>query len=81
MWHDVGMATDPLDRLRDAVETKRRAVQAETEAIVEALRPGSGVQQKDVIAITGYSRENIRRIARAHGIGPASKGTKETSDA
>lgn len=67
------MATDPLTRLRAAVDAKRRADDEATAAIVEALRPGSGVQQKDVAAITGYSRENIRRIARAHGIQSARK--------
>lgn len=79
MWHDEFMPTDPLERLRAAVEAKRQTDQEETAAIVEALKPGSGVQQKDVIAITGYSRENIRRIARAHGIQPSR--SREATDA
>jgi hypothetical protein len=35
-------------------------------AIVDAAR--AGVRQRDICAVTGYSREQVRRICRAAGI-------------
>lgn len=36
------------------------------EAISEAAR--NGMRQRDLVAATGYNRESIRRILRAHGV-------------
>ena len=58
------------DRLEAAVKAHQRAqAQAKRvhtallDAIVEAAR--DGVQQKDIVRITGYTRERIRQIVRA----------------
>jgi hypothetical protein len=50
---------------RDAAEDKRLALNA---AIVEAVR--AGTRRKDIVAVTGFGREWIRRICRAAGIEP-----------
>ena len=41
---------------------------ASPEAIVAATH--SGVRQRDIVTITGYSRESVRRILRAASIDP-----------
>ena len=38
------------------------------EAIVRAAR--AGVRQRDIVAVTGYTRESVRRILRAAGVEP-----------
>ncbi|MBO3751549.1 hypothetical protein J5X84_36215 [Streptosporangiaceae bacterium NEAU-GS5] len=65
------MTTHLIEQLRAAVQARQAAEKAELAAIIKALTPGSGIQQKAVVEATGYSREHIRRIARDHGIGPA----------
>jgi hypothetical protein len=70
------MATDPLtpvrtttDALRDAEVALERARSAQHTAIAEAARQNA--KQADLVRITGLSRERIRQICRAAGIGPA----------
>jgi acyl-CoA reductase-like NAD-dependent aldehyde dehydrogenase len=50
---------------RAKVEQKRAELAA---AIVRAAR--AGVRQRDLVAVTGYNRESIRRILRAGGVEP-----------
>ena len=52
--------------LRRIATQRRRLVDQEPAAIVEALK--AGVRQTDVAADIGRTREHIRRIARDHGI-------------
>jgi hypothetical protein len=39
------------------------------DAIVAASK--AGVRQRDIVDVTGYSRESVRRILRAAGVDPA----------
>jgi hypothetical protein len=52
------------DRRADVPVARQRLA----EAIVAATR--AGVRQRDIVTITGYSRESVRRILRAAGIDP-----------
>jgi hypothetical protein len=36
--------------------------------VVDALR--AGMTQREIVELTGYTRETIRQLARAHGIEP-----------
>jgi len=54
----VGSARTQVDRAR--VEL--------AEAIVDAAR--SGMRQVDIVRVSGYTRESVRRILRAGGIEP-----------
>jgi hypothetical protein len=76
MWQNLGMTTAPSRRLTRATAAHRRALQqlevsrAELHAaIVEDL--AAGVSQAALVGATGYTREQLRRIARAGGVGPA----------
>ncbi|MEH0983227.1 hypothetical protein V6U79_12905 [Micromonospora sp. CPCC 205556] len=51
---DREKVTEARDRLADA--------------IVEAAR--DGMRQIDIVRVTGYTRERVRQILRAHGITP-----------
>jgi hypothetical protein len=51
-----------IDARERADGTRRQLV----EAIVSAAR--AGVMQKDIIRLSGYSREGVRRVLRAAGI-------------
>jgi hypothetical protein len=69
IWHTLGMAP-PKPRTIAAHARRQRAKQraeealsALHEAIVDDL--DDGIPQKDLVAITGYTRENIRLIAKA----------------
>lgn len=53
---------------RVAKEALDKARPALAEAIVEAAR--SGTRQTDIVRVTGYTREQVRRICRAAGIEP-----------
>lgn len=46
-----------------------RARERLAEAIVAATR--AGMRQRDIVRITGYGREQVRRIVRAAGIEPS----------
>lgn len=62
---------DPQTRarraLRELAAQRRQAAEAEAEAIVAALR--AGVRQVDIARDLDRSREHIRQVARARGIG------------
>jgi len=64
-----------VTRLEDAAATYRTAKQALDAArpalavaIAEAAR--AGVRQNEIVRVTGYTREQVRRICRAAGIEP-----------
>ena len=52
--------------VRTSYETSREQVGS---AIVDALR--AGVTPTEVVRLSGYTREGVRKIARAAGIEPA----------
>jgi len=67
----VAATNDPEKKLRAALAKRQRAEQAviearaaERAAIVTALDE-DGLKQADVVRITGYTRETIRRLADA----------------
>jgi hypothetical protein len=63
----VGTAQDDAKQLiADARSGVVRARDRLAAAIVAAAR--AGVRQRDIVAVTGYSREQVRRICRAAGI-------------
>ncbi|WFE46298.1 hypothetical protein [Verrucosispora sp. WMMD1129] len=64
-----------MTRLEQAAKAYRRAKEALdkarpelAEAIVEAAR--EGMRQAEIVRVTGYTREQVRRICRAAGIDP-----------
>lgn len=69
----AGMATDPLQRVRDTVAARKRAEAKELDAILAALRDPA-TRQADVVEASGYTREHLRRIARANGIEAPTRG-------
>ena len=67
----MAATNDPEKKLRAALAKRQRAEQAviearaaERAAIVTALDE-DGLKQADVVRITGYTRETIRRLADA----------------
>lgn len=63
---DLVSAVRALKRAEDRAKKAREALHA---AIVVAIRD-DGWKQQDVAEVTGYSREHIRRICDAAGVGP-----------
>jgi hypothetical protein len=66
---DHGMADDVEAALKAATRAFRRAERAATERrneLAAAIRAAdaAGVRQVDIIEITGYAREHVRRILR-----------------
>jgi DNA invertase Pin-like site-specific DNA recombinase len=62
-----------VSRLEEAARAYRRAKEALDKArpelamaIVDAAR--AGTRQADIVRVTGYTREQVRRICRAAGI-------------
>ncbi|WP_406072368.1 hypothetical protein [Micromonospora sp. NBC_01638] len=54
-----------------AAEDREKVTEARdrlADAIVEAAR--AGMRQIDIVRVTGYTRERVRQILRAHGITP-----------
>lgn len=68
---------EAVTRLEQAVEAKKHAEQATRDAfetaVAEALT--AGVKPIKVAAMTGYSRETIRRIARKKDVAPLREPT------
>ena len=62
-----GLRQAERDRIAARAEVEKARL-ALAEAIVQAIR--GGMRQVDVAAVTGYSRERVRQIARAAGIEP-----------
>ncbi|MFG2058635.1 hypothetical protein ACGFI9_31880 [Micromonospora sp. NPDC048930] len=52
----------------DARTNATRARERLAAAIVAAARAGR--RQRDIVAVTGYNRESVRRICRAAGLEP-----------
>jgi hypothetical protein len=55
-------------KVKAAREARTTARLALAEGIVEAWH--AGTSQAEIARITGYSREQVRRILRAHGVEP-----------
>jgi CRP-like cAMP-binding protein len=71
MWDHADMAAteETVSRLRKAVRTKTTAEKRADDAraalaiaMAEAIR--EGMRQSDVVAMTGYTREHVRRLVR-----------------
>lgn len=77
------MSDDVREKLQQAGD-QYKAVRVSYEAAGEHLRPivvealRAGIRQKDVVDLSGYTREFVRKLARANGIegapGPQPRG-------
>jgi hypothetical protein len=70
-YHEAQAAVDTAqsDAKRLVADARAGVVRARERvaaAIVAAAR--AGVRQRDIVAVTGYSREQVRRICRAAGV-------------
>ena len=63
---DLISAVRGVKRAQERLDKARETLHA---AIVVAIRD-EGWKQRDVAEVTGYSREHIRRICDAAGVGP-----------
>lgn len=54
------------DELREHRAAAEDAAERVRELVVEALK--AGMPQKDVVELSGYTRESVRRMARAAGM-------------
>lgn len=67
----VAASNDPEKKLRAAVAKRQRAeraaieARAEERAAIAAAIDEDGLRQAEVVRITGYTRETIRRLADA----------------
>lgn len=73
--HLIHAIIGAVTRLEEAAAAYRSAKQALDEArpqlaqaIVEAAR--TGMRQAEIVRVTGYTREQVRRICRAGGVEP-----------
>lgn len=62
-----GGVTTPLHRATAAYRRAQAAVEARREELAEAIRDAdrNGVKQVEIVKVTGYTREHIRRIVAA----------------
>lgn len=68
MWHTSAVTPEQArTKLRKIAADRERIADAEPVAIAEAL--AAGVKQIDIAKDLGRTREHVRRIARAQGIG------------
>lgn len=75
VWQDVRMtATEPSRRIRQLRQKRERAQRAAEQAtdeyhagIAEMLRTKQ-LRVTDLVELSGYTREHIRRIARERGV-------------
>ncbi len=67
IWHmtDLESAARTYRKAKAALEAARPQL---ADAIVEAAR--GGMRQAEIVRITGYTREMVRRICRAAGVEP-----------
>lgn len=65
---DMTELEDAARAYRDAKEALDTARPRLAEAIVAAAR--GGVRQSEIVRVSGYTREQVRRICRAAGIEP-----------
>lgn len=69
----MGMSKDPRAALRAAGD-EFKAVRTSLEQAREQLQPlmlaalKAGIPQKDVVELSGYTRESVRTLARRNGI-------------
>lgn len=73
---------DPVEKLRSSGAAFKKARAAAEAArhkvkpdIIAALR--AGVPQKDIVELSGYTRETVRSIARAEGIEAATPAPQD----
>lgn len=65
---DIIRARDDMDEARDAAEQARQRLH---KAIADAQRDQT-LRVRELVELTGYDREHIRRIARSAGV-PSSR--------
>jgi hypothetical protein len=77
----VAASDDPEKKLRAALAKRQRAekavieARAEERAAILAAQDEDGLKQADVVRITGYTRETIRRLTDAERLSrPAQAG-------
>ena len=69
-FHEAQAAVvDAQERLAEARAAVPEARARVADAIVRAAR--AGVRQSDIARVTGYGREQVRRITRAGGVQPS----------
>lgn len=66
-WHGWRVTITP-EQLTDLADAVPAALRARDAAIVDATR--QGMKQTTIVGATGLSREQVRRIVRAAGVGP-----------
>lgn len=67
MWHSFLVTKDQLKAAVEAYdETIKGARERRDQAVADAAR--AGIRPTDIVKITGYTREHVRRILRAQGI-------------
>lgn len=72
-YHEAQAAVDDAQAAARqlVIDARAKVDQKRTEladAIVQAAR--DGVRQTDIVRVTGYARESVRRILRAGGVEP-----------
>jgi hypothetical protein len=69
--HEPVDAGRPRHRRHDRVEARRVGLaRPEYSGSTPDRAAGQGMRQRDLVRITGYSRERIRQICRAAGVEP-----------
>lgn len=65
--HDDGVTT-PLHKATAAYERAKAVVETRRKELAEAIRDADrdGMKQVDIVKITGYTREHVRRIVGKH---------------
>jgi hypothetical protein len=69
MWHNLAMATNPVEPVRNAVTAYQLAKERAEDALAAlhaaiAKAAVQGVRQNELVKITGYTRERIRQISK-----------------
>jgi hypothetical protein len=69
VWQNLGMTTDQVQPVRDAVTAYQLAKERADDALAAlhaaiAEAAAQGVKQNELVKITGYTRERIRQISR-----------------
>lgn len=75
MWHTVSMESTELKRLADAYHrAKKRADTLRTE-LFDAIRTADAedMKQFEIVGLTGFSRDHIRKIVNPDLVKPKSK--------
>jgi uncharacterized protein YbgA (DUF1722 family) len=69
LWHDRPVTDDALAEVVAAMRALRRveaAVKTRRTAVAAAVRHAAeaGVRQRDIVEVTGYTREHVRKLSR-----------------